>query len=166
MGDIGDELAALGLRLREGLRHGVEGLGQFSHLVLPILIAGDPCIKLAVAELPGRLGDLLERAGLVEGGHRAADESDAQHAHRRKEEDRGHRPPQLRQAGAVGRHKDQMRLILLAQEVALHHCPARHIAPLGKQAAQIGQAAVAAILYQYFPADDAGHGGNPPPPPG
>ena len=57
--DVGDKLAAALLALGKGVRHGVKGLGQLSHLVLPGTHI-HPDIELAVAELPGGGGDLLD----------------------------------------------------------------------------------------------------------
>ena len=60
---LATKLAAAGLALGNGVGHGVEGLGQLAHLVLPLLIALHPHLVLAVAEFAGGLGDLLQ--GLV-----------------------------------------------------------------------------------------------------
>ena len=57
-----------------------------------------------MAKLSGDLGDLLQRFGLLERGHRAGQEGNAQHHHRGKEEDGGKGPPQFGEAGGLRRH--------------------------------------------------------------
>ena len=87
MGDVGHKLAAAGLALGNGVGHGVEGLGQLAHLVLPLLIALHPHLVLAVAEFAGGLGDLLQGVGQPQGGDGTGDESHAQYHHGGKEKD-------------------------------------------------------------------------------
>ena len=157
MGDVGHKLAAAGLALGNGVGHGVEGLGQLAHLVLPLLIALHPHLVLAVAEFAGGLGDLLQGVGQPQGGDGAGDESHAQYHHGGKEKDGDERLPQLGDVRGLRRHIGHADHGLLGLPGGQVHRfdrdgGARHKAFLRKQAAQSGHTAVAALLLEL--ADD------------
>ena len=107
MGDIGDELAALGLHLGQGGGHGVESLCQGAHLVAPVLIACDPHVELPLPEFPGGLCHLVQRTDLMGGGDGTGDHGDEQHRHSGKEKDGGGGTPHLGDAGSVGGDQHQ-----------------------------------------------------------
>ena len=136
VGDVGHKFAALGLGLGDGVGHGVEGLGQLPHLVAPA-VAVHPGVVLPVAELPHRLGHILEGSGHLQGGHRGGDEGDEHDHHRGEEEDGGKGPPDLSDAGRLGGHEDHAGHDLLTH-VVQPEGDAGHIALLREGAAQGG----------------------------
>ena len=67
MGDVGDELLTLALRLLEGLRHVVKGGGQLADLV-HLAIVVYPDVKVPRGVLPGGLHHLPDGLNLPHGG--------------------------------------------------------------------------------------------------
>ena len=105
MGNIGDEIRPLALHLLQGIGHGVESLGQGADLVSPLLIAGDPDVKLPLAEFSGSFSHLVQGPGLVGGGEGAGDDGDQKHHHGGEEKDGGGGGPHGVQVGGTGRHQ-------------------------------------------------------------
>ena len=136
VGDVGHKLAALGLRLGDGVSHGVEGLRQLPHLVTPA-VAVDSGVILPMTKLSHRLGHILERPGHLQRGHRGGDEGNEHDHHRGEEENGGKGPPDLGDAGRFSGHKDHASQHLLSPVVQLEG-DAGHIAGVAEGAAQGG----------------------------
>ena len=77
MGHIGDEVPALALRLRQGVRHGVEGLGQLTDLVAAVQL-GDAHVKVPRGVGTGGLHHVGDGLDLPHGGDGAGQEGDQQ----------------------------------------------------------------------------------------
>ena len=122
VGDVGDEVPALALRLLQGLRHPVEGRRQLADLVAAaVVLHADVKIPLGVE--PGGLGHLPDGLDLPHGGDGADREGDHQHHHGRHQEEPQEGLPHGVH-GCGGRHGEdraQGRGPVLAQHRHAHH---------------------------------------------
>ena len=130
VGNVGDEVPALALRLLQRLRHPVEGHRQLADLVAAaVVLHADVKIPLGVE--PGGLGHLPDGLDLPHGGDGADREGDHQHHHGRHQEEPQEGLPHGVH-GCGGRHGEdraQGRGPVLAQHRHAHHEAAPLIEP-------------------------------------
>ena len=157
MGDIGDEFPALPLRLLEGFRHGVEGGGQLTDLIVPAVVVHAD-VKVALRVPPGGLHHLPDGLHLAHGGDGGGHEGDHQHHKGRHEEQADEALPHGIQRGS-GRHTVHLAHHFLGLRVHgghAHHEAAGLIQPA--QAVPPGGGA----FFQYLPAHGLRHGDDLP----
>ena len=108
MGHIGDKVAALPLRLRQGVCHGVKGLRQLAHLIGAVQF-GDTHIEIAVGIGTGSPHHVGDGLNLPHGGKGADREGDQQNGGENNEEQAHKGPPHGQHCRLVheGHHNTQ-----------------------------------------------------------
>ena len=106
VGDVGHELAALLLRLGQGVGHGVEGLGQLADLIGAAGILGEAGLKLAPGELVGRLAHAFQGVDDPLDSHRAQQDGDQQDGGGRDQEELEGVFQEGQGGSGVGGHKE------------------------------------------------------------
>ena len=108
VGDVGDELPALTLRLLQGLCHIIKGSRQLADLVLPAVVVHTN-IKITVGILPGGSSHLPDGLDLPHGGDGGCHKGDHQHHEARHHQQSRKGPPQIINGirGADGEHRPQ-----------------------------------------------------------
>ena len=94
VGDVGDKLPALPLRLLKAFRHVVEGGRQFADLILPAVVVHAD-VEIALGILPGGLGHLPDGLDLPHGGDGGGHEGDHQHHKGGHQQQSRKGPPQI-----------------------------------------------------------------------
>ena len=124
MGDVGDELPPLPLRLLQALRHVVEGCGQLAQLVVPAVVV-HPDVKIPLRVAAGGLHHLPDGLDLPHGGDGRGHEGDHQHHERRHEEQADEAGPHILQRGGDGHRVDDAHRLLggLPHRRDAHHEP-------------------------------------------
>ena len=108
VGDVGDELPALTLRLLQGLCHIIKGSRQLADLVLPAIVI-HANVKITVGILPGGSSHLPDGLDLPHGGNGGRHKGDHQHHEARHHQQSRKGPPQIINGirGADGEHRPQ-----------------------------------------------------------
>ena len=108
VGHVGDEVAALPLRLLQRICHGVECRGQLADLAAAAGLL-HPHVKVAAGVGPGGLHHLGDGLDLLHGRNGAGDEGNEQDDGAEHEKQADERPPHLHQRRAVhdGQHQAQ-----------------------------------------------------------
>ena len=143
VGDIGDELPALALRLLKALRHIIERGRQFADLIVPAVVVHAD-VKIALGILPGGRRHFPDRLDLPHGGNRGCHEGDHQHHQGRHEKQAHEALPHGVQRGAGG-HGEHLAHHLAAG--GIHGGHAHHEPLVFIQAAQIVPGGGLALLH-------------------
>ena len=108
MGNVGDELPALPLRLLEGFRHVIEGGRQLTDLILPAVVVHAD-VKVSLGVLPGGAGHFPDGLDLPHGGDGGGHEGDHQHHAGGHQQQSRKGPPQIvnRRGGGHGKDRPQ-----------------------------------------------------------
>ena len=108
VGDVGDELPALTLRLLQGLCHIIKGSRQLADLVLPAVVI-HANVKITVGILPGGSSHFPDGLDLPHGGDGGRHKGNHQHHEARHHQQSRKGPPQIINGirGADGEHRPQ-----------------------------------------------------------
>ena len=119
MGDVGNKLPALALRLLERFRHIIEGSRQLSNLIVTAAVVHAD-IKVSFGILPRSFDHVPNGLHLPHGGHRGGHKGNHEH-HKRGHKEQAHKAlPHGIQRGGSGHSK------YLAHRLLTHRIHRRH----------------------------------------